>query len=92
VLEPVAEVEVLAPEACTGDVIGELASRRGVVREVTPRGERRLVSVTARVPIAGTFDFVPRLRAVTHGRGEAVVRPDGYEPAPDDVRALLTKL
>jgi elongation factor G len=85
VLEPVARVEVLAPDPHTGDVIGEIASRRGVVRDVTPRLERGIVSITARVPIAGTFDFVPRLRALTHGRGEAAVRPDGYEVAPDGI-------
>jgi elongation factor G len=81
VLEPVALVQVIAPEAHTGDVLGELASRRGVVRDVAPRLERGLVTITARVPVANTFDFVPRLRAITHGRGEALVRPDGYEPA-----------
>jgi len=81
VLEPIAHVQVIAPEAHTGDVLGELASRRGVINDVAPRFERSLVTITARVPVADTFDFVPRLRAITHGRGEALVRPDGYEPA-----------
>ena len=84
VLEPVALAEIVVPEPDTGDVLGDLASRRGIIRDVTPRGSRSrgLVAITARIPIASTFDFVPRLRALTHGRGEAVVRPDGYEVAP----------
>ena len=89
VLEPVAVVEVIAPEAHTGDVLGELASRRAIVRDVTPRLERGLVTVVARLPIASTFDFVPRLRAISHGRGEALVRPDGYDVAPSEVANAL---
>jgi elongation factor G len=89
VLEPVATVEVSVPEAHTGDVLGELASRRATVRDVSARGQRGLVVIVARVPVASTFDFVPRLRAISHGRGEAMVRPDGYEVAPADVAAAL---
>lgn len=92
VLEPVAFVEVVAPEAHTGDVLGELASRRASVRDVAPREGRGLVAIRAKAPIATTFDFVPRLRAVTHGRGEAMTRPEGYDVAPNDVaKELLEK-
>lgn len=92
VLEPVAFVEIVAPEAHTGDVLGELASRRAQVRDVAPREGRGLVTIRAKVPIATTFDFVPRLRAITHGRGEASTQPQGYDVAPNDVaRALLEK-
>ena len=80
VLEPVAVVEVH-----TGDVLGELAARRAQVRDVTPRVERGLVTVTARAPVATTFDFVPRLRALSHGRGTASVQPEGYDVAPGEI-------
>ena len=93
VLEPVASVEVIVPDAHTGDVLGELALRRGHVRDVTPRLERGLVTIRARLPVERTFDFVPRLRAISHGRGEALVRPDGYDVAPSDVaQALAAKV
>ena len=91
VLEPVAYVEVVAPEAHTGDVLGELASRRASVRDVAPREGRGLVTIRARAPVATTFDFVPRLRAVTHGRGEAMTRPEGYDVAPNDVAKELVE-
>jgi elongation factor G len=71
------------------DVLGELASRRAIVRDVIPRLERGLVTVAARLPVASTFDFVPRLRALSHGRGEALVRPDGYDVAPAEVANAL---
>ncbi len=91
VLEPVAAVEVIVPDAHTGDVLGELASRRGLVRDVTPRLERGLVTIAARLPVERTFDFVPRLRAISHGRGEALVRPAGYDVAPNEVAIALVE-
>jgi elongation factor G len=92
-LEPVAFVEITSPEPNTGDVLGDLGSRRGLVRAVNPREARGLVVVEARIPLAATFDYVPRLRAITHGRGEARITPDGYEVVPDGVAAgLLAEL
>jgi len=55
---------------------------------VTPR-TASLVIVVARVPLAATFDYVPRLRAITHGRGEARVTPDGYDVVPAGLVASL---
>ena len=83
VLEPAALVETITPEPHTGAVLGDLGARRGIVREVTPRGST--VVVTSRVPLAMTFDYVPRLRALTHGRGEARVTPDGYDVVPGPI-------
>src|SRR5690606_41772049 len=34
-LEPIMKIEVEAPEQYTGDVIGDLSSRRGIVEEMT---------------------------------------------------------
>ena len=89
VLEPFATAEIVVPESSAGDVLGELASRRGVVRDLTPRLERGLVTINASLPISATFDFVPRLRAISHGRGSAAVQPSGYEVAPSDVATAL---
>ncbi|MDF2695853.1 MAG: Translation elongation factor, partial [Labilithrix sp.] len=82
-LEPFALVEVTAPESDAGDVLGDLAARRGLVRDLAPREGRGLVVITARIPLAATFDYVPRLRAITHGRGEARIAPEGYEVVAD---------
>jgi len=60
-------------------------ARRAQVRDVTPRVERGLVTITARAPVATTFDFVPRLRALSHGRGRASVQPEGYDVAPGEI-------
>ena len=80
-LEPMAVVEVTTPEAFTGDIVGDLASRRGEVASIEKRS--RAVVVTARAPLASMFDWVSRLRAITSGRGSAAVKPEGYAVLPD---------
>ncbi len=86
-LEPVAALEVTVPATMVGAVTGDLASRRGLVRGLTPRGSA--VVVDGRAPLAATFDYVSRLRGMTGGRGGATVRVDGYEPVPTALARTL---
>src|SRR5262249_17828997 len=48
-LEPMMAVEVETPEDYTGDVIGDLNSRRGRIQGMTPQGHLQLIQ--AEVPI-----------------------------------------
>jgi elongation factor G len=81
VLEPQCAVEVTVPEEHVGAVVGDLGASRGIVGGIAAsRGTLRVVS--AEVPLAETFDYVTRLRGLTHGRGTAVMRPSRYAPAP----------
>jgi len=86
-LEPFAAVEVTVPEAHRGEVLGDLASRRGRVEGVSARGNALVIE--ARLPLEETFDYVARLRGMTRGRGTATVRPDGYEVAPESLAARI---
>jgi elongation factor G len=86
-LEPYCAIEVVVPQEHGGDVIGDLASRRGKVERLSPRSNTLVVE--ARAPLAATFDYVATLRGLTHGRGTAVIAPDAYEVAPASVVALV---
>lgn len=88
-LEPYCAIEVVVPEVHGGDVIGDLGSRRGKVERLYPRGNALVVE--ARAPLGATFDYVARLRGLTHGRGTAVIEPDAYEVAPPAVVAMVTQ-
>ena len=79
-LEPYVRLEVTVPEEHVGDVIGDLGARRGSAQSVTPRN--RASQISARAPLASSFDYVASLRGFTHGRGSAAMTPDGYEVAP----------
>jgi elongation factor G len=70
-------------------VIGDLGSRRGRVERLSPRGNALVVE--ARAPLGATFDYVAKLRGLTHGPGTAVIEPDAYEVAPASVVALVVQ-
>jgi elongation factor G len=67
-LEPIMKIEVEAPEDYTGDVIGDLSSRRGMIEEmITKPGG--ISAVTGKVPLAEMFQYSTSLRSLTQGRG-----------------------
>jgi elongation factor G len=83
-LEPVMRIEVVAPEEYTGDVIGDLNTRRGRVKSMEARGGTQIVN--ARVPLAAMFGYATDLRSRTQGRATYSMHFDRYGQVPQDVR------
>ncbi len=83
-LEPIMKIEIEAPEEKTGDVIGDLSSRRGLVEEMIskPGG---ISAVTGKVPLAEMFQYSTTLRSLTQGRGTYTMEPASYEPVPPNI-------
>ncbi len=79
-LEPMMDVEVTAPEADLGAVLGSLAARRGRIVALEPRG--RVPIVHAEVPLAAMFGYTTELRGLTSGRGQVSMRFARYEAVP----------
>src|SRR5574338_568214 len=82
-LEPVMRVEVVVPKDYIGDVMGDLASRRGRIQSQDDRGGTQIVS--ARVPLSEMFGYATDLRSRTQGRATYSMHFDRYEPAPSNV-------
>jgi elongation factor G len=82
-LEPVMGVEVVCPEDYTGDVIGDLSSRRGRIQGIEGRGNTQVIG--AHVPLAQMFGYATDLRSKTQGRATYTMQFDHYEPAPQSV-------
>jgi elongation factor G len=82
-LEPVMGVEVVCPEDYTGDVIGDLSSRRGRIQGIEARGNTQVIG--AHVPLAQMFGYATDLRSKTQGRATYTMQFDHYEPAPQSV-------
>ncbi|MCA8974109.1 MAG: elongation factor G [Planctomycetes bacterium] len=83
-LEPIMKIEIEAPEEKTGDVIGDLSSRRGIVEEMIskPGG---ISAVTGKVPLAEMFQYSTMLRSITQGRGTYSMEPATYEAVPPNI-------
>ena len=82
-LEPVMRVEVVVPKDYLGDVMGDLASRRGRIQSQEDRGGTQIIS--ARVPLSEMFGYATELRSRTQGRATYSMHFDRYEQAPPNV-------
>jgi elongation factor G len=82
-LEPIMLAAVSVPEACVGDVIGDLNSRRGRPQGMEPAGA--MTEVKAEVPMAEMLSYAPDLRAITGGQGDYTMELLRYEEAPAHV-------
>src|SRR5438874_1656526 len=82
-LEPVMRVEVVVPKDYMGDVMGNLASRRGHIQSQEDRGGTQIIQ--ARVPLSEMFGYATDLRSRTQGRATYSMHFDRYEPAPQSV-------
>lgn len=90
ILEPSMRVEVNAPEEYTGSIVGDLASRRGIVEGMEPRGDGA-TSVRASVPLGEMFGYATVLRNMTQGRGSFTMEFDKYTVAPNSIAEDVIK-
>ncbi|MCM2563540.1 elongation factor G [Lutimaribacter sp. EGI FJ00015] len=82
-LEPMMKVEVVTPEEYTGNIIGDLTSRRGQVSGQEPRGNA--VAIQAFVPLANMFGYINTLRSMSSGRAQFTMQFDHYDPVPQNI-------
>ena len=73
-------MEVRVPEDYMGEVIGDLNSRRGRVRQLEPQDG--IQSIRASVPMSEMFGYATDLRSATQGRGNFTMQFDRYEKVP----------
>lgn len=85
-LEPIGTLKVLAPDANTGDIMGELNKRRGRVMGMNP-AEGRLTQIDAEVPMSEMHDFSTLMRSITQGRGSFTLTFERYELLPQMLEA-----
>jgi len=86
-LEPIMEVEVVTPEEFMGDVIGNLNSKRGKVKELSDRAGAKVIR--AEVPLAGMFGYSTDLRSATQGRANYSMEFSKYDTVPNSIAEEL---
>ena len=87
ILEPIMKVVVTTPENFMGDVVGDLNSKRGIIREMNDRGTgaSRVKLIDAEVPLSSMFGYVTQLRSMTQGRASSVMEFLHYAEVPKNV-------
>ncbi|WP_300670522.1 elongation factor G [Desulfoluna sp.] len=90
-LEPVMNVSVIIPDDFTGDVMGDLNSRRGRVLGMESEGKYQVIN--AHVPMAEILTYAPDLNSMTGGRGTFVRNFSHYDEVPGDIaKKVLEKI
>jgi elongation factor G len=88
-LEPMMAVEVTTPEDYVGDVMGNLASRRGRVGNMAPVGNAQVIQ--ASVPLSEMFGYATDLRSMSQGRADFSMQFDRYEEVPASIASEITE-
>ena len=82
ILEPIYNLEILVPDDFTGDVMGDLSSRRGKISGMDPEG--RSQRIRAQVPQAELYQYSVDLRSMTQGQGVYSMEFSHYEEVPHE--------
>jgi len=87
-MEPIMKNTVTVPDEYLGDVIGDINSRRGEIKEMETRSGA--TQVTSYVPLSSMFGYATDLRSKTQGRGQYVMEPSHYTQVPKSVAETIT--
>jgi elongation factor G len=82
-LEPVMMVEVVTPQECSGDIMGDLNSRRGRVQGMDTKGNQQLIK--AQVPMSEMLNYQSTLNSITGARGSYHMEFDHYDLVPAQI-------
>ena len=82
ILEPIYNLEVTVLDDHTGDVMGDLSSRRGKIAGMDPDGRNQVIR--AAVPRAELYQYAVDLRSMTQGQGFYSLEFSHYEEVPHD--------
>jgi elongation factor G len=90
ILEPIMKVEIVIPDQNTGDITGDISSKRGQIEGMEERG-MGIQAVRALVPLSEMFGYTTRLRSMTAGRGSAAMEFHHYDVVPANVAEEIKK-
>ncbi len=88
-LEPVMDVEVSTPQEYSGDIMGDLNSRRGRVQGMEARGNQQVIK--AQVPMAEMLDYQSKLNSITAARGSYHMQFSHYDQVPGQIAQKIVE-
>ena len=88
-LEPVMDVEIAAPQEYSGDIMGDLNSRRGRVQGMETSGKQQVIK--AQVPMAEMLNYQSTLNSITAARGSFHMQFSHYDPVPGQLAQKIVE-
>jgi elongation factor G len=86
-LEPIMNLKVTVPNDLTGDIIGDLNTKRARVLGMNPEGGTNVIE--AQVPLAEIQRYSIDLKSMTQGRATYTIEFDHYEEVPANITQKL---
>jgi len=87
IMEPIYDLEVLCSSEVTGDVMGDLQTRRAIIQGMEAEGHYQ--KVLAQVPLAELYKYSSTLRSLTQGKAKFTRRFAKFSPVPPDIQKSL---
>jgi elongation factor G len=87
-LEPIVNIEVLAPEGNMGDIAGDLSGKRGRISNTESLGGG-MIAIKGQVPLSELNNYQSKLKSVTGGQGTYSMEFSHYEPVPPNIQQQL---
>ena len=91
ILEPVMNLEVVAPSEFQGTVIGGLNKRGGLILDTNLNEDGSSVNIRADCPLSEMFGYSTDLRSSTQGKGEFSMEYKSHAPVSKDAQETLIK-
>jgi elongation factor G len=88
-LEPIMKLEVTMPSQFTGDIIGDLNSRRARIEKIDTQNDTTVAGCM--IPLGETFGIATALRSLSQGRVTHTMEFSKYEQVPVSVAEQITK-
>ena len=82
-LEPIVDIEITFPSEYTGDISGDISTRRGRPTGMEQLGNLQVLK--AQVPLAEVQGYASTLKAITQGTGDYTMHLSHYEPVPGNL-------
>jgi len=89
-LEPIMKVELNAPDENTGDLIGDITSRRGQIVTIDA-GSNGTSRVQANIPLAELFGYATAIRSLSRGRATYSMEPAHFERVPKQIQDKIVE-
>ena len=88
-LEPIMNMEIIVPDDCMGDVMGDLNSRRGRISGMDAKGGSQVIK--AQVPMSEVLKYASDLTSMTSGRGLFSMEFSHYEEVPAHIMEKIVE-
>lgn len=87
ILEPIYNVEVMAPGEYQGAVMSDIQNRRGILGDLG--SDKGFSILKARIPLAELYRYSTTLSSLTSGSATFTMEFADYQPVPGDVQTKL---